>query len=100
MASTAGTQGPLEALVARFAHSRQRLPDLTGLDWALDHGWITHAEHVGAEEQHQEHAVLCADLRRDLAAIRERDPEGYARGLAESAALAQAVADIEGWRVP
>lgn len=100
MATAGGTQEQLEALVARFTSSRQRLPDLTGLDWALDHGWIPHSEHADAEAQHQAHAVLCAELRSELAAIRLRDPEGTTQHLSASDALARAVADMESWRAP
>jgi hypothetical protein len=100
MAGAEETQAVLQGLVARFTASRGRLPDLTGLDWAWDHGWISAPEHEAAEAQHQAHAELCAALRNELAALRLRDPEGFAHALRASESLARAVTDIEMWRAP
>jgi hypothetical protein len=100
MAMPSELQGILAGLGASFANSRGRLSDLRGLDWAWEHSWVTAAVREAAEQQHPQKAELCAELRGQLAALRQLAADEYARVLAQRAELARSIADIESWRAP
>lgn len=69
--------GAIEAILARYAQLKAATPELSGLAFAADHGWVSHDELAEAERAYDRIAAEYVELDRQLEASERAHPDGF-----------------------